>query len=138
MDWVSRDDNSLLGELAELHDFDDGTFPWFEGQMSGLGQRPEQSIIMLSHHPMMMLPGAFNLIDAAQISAVTQPLEHLVYASFAGHFHGETQETWEEGGYEVVLVDATWDDDVTVKVVEVWGNDATFDYVQETVIVEWE
>jgi hypothetical protein len=135
LDWVSRDDHAILGELANLHDFEGGTFPWFSDQIEAVTDEKEEHVLLFSHHPMMMLPGAFNVEDLARVTGVTSPKAAAVSAAFAGHFHFDHDEYVHEGGYDVHVTDATWDDENTVRLVEVWQEGTVFRLVHELVVV---
>ena len=78
------------------------------------------------------------LSDGAELAAITlltEPLEDFVAANYAGHYHVDYEHTPEDAGYDVFVTDALWDDVVTVRVVEVWGDAAGFEYVQDLVEV---
>lgn len=134
LDWCARVIGGLIGEMADLHDFEDGTFPWFA---EGLAQVPDEgeSVVLLSHHPMHLSPGAFDGAELAEITALTSPLADRVAANYAGHYHLDSEAYLDDGGYDVIVTDATWDDLNRVRLVEVWGDGAHFDYVQEVVVV---
>ncbi len=134
LDWVSRSDNNLLSELAELNDFEGGTLPWLGNHTAGELDSPANDILLFSHHPMHL--GSFNLAQLDAIAAITGPIEGRVAANWAGHYHLNFEETVQEGGYDVFVTDATWDDDNTVRVVQVSGNGTRYAYEQELVIVE--
>ena len=136
LDWCSRDDDFLLGEMAALHDFDGGTFPWFQDELGTIEAGPSEDVLLFSHHPMYLSPGAFNILDMEIVNGETRPLEDRVAAAFAGHWHLD----WDEpvitaSGYSVHITDATWDDENTVRVVHVRGNGQRFEYEHELVIV---
>jgi len=135
LDWCSRDTDFILGEMAALHDFDGGTFPWFTNQMGALEAGAGEDVLLFSHHPMYMSPGAFNIDDMARISGVTRPLEDRIAAAWAGHYHLSWDEDVQSAGYSIHITDATWDDENTVRVVRVRGNGERFIYEQELVIV---
>ncbi|MCB9745521.1 MAG: metallophosphoesterase [Alphaproteobacteria bacterium] len=135
LDWVSRDSHQIFGELGELHDFEGGTLPWFGEALSGLPEGIEEDTVLFSHHPMHV--PSFDLAQLAQITAVTSPLEGRVAAAYAGHYHGNHEEEIEDGGYMLFVTDATWDDEDTVRVVEVWSDGQRFEFTQELVEVAW-
>ena len=139
LDWVSRAESGILTELAELHDFDDGTIAWFESQLDGLRsqehEHASEDTLLFSHHP-MHIP-SFDLEEMARITGATGPLGDRVAASFGGHYHIDATDRVEEGGYDVFVTDATWDDENTVRLVEVHGNGTAFELVQELVDVPW-
>ncbi len=137
LDWASRSDDSLLGEMGDLHDFEGGTWPWFESQITDLAtDRREDCVVMASHIPMAMIVGGFDAVSADAINALTSAYADLVWANFGGHWHIDVDTEIEEGGYEMYVTDAVWDDTITVRMVEVWGNETRFVYEQELVTVE--
>ena len=135
LDWCSRDSDAVLSEMAVLHDYDGGTYPFFQDDLQALQTGPDENVLMFSHHPMFLLPGGMNQAQMAQIVSQTAPLEHRVAANFAGHFHVDAEQDLPDAGYSVYITDAIWDDENTVRLVEVHGNDAGFVYEQELVIV---
>ena len=137
LDWVSRAEG-LMSEFAELHDFDDGTIEWFESQLDGLRSdrfADTEDTLLFSHHP-MHLP-SFDLAEMERLTSLTAPVADRVAAAFGGHYHFDAEERIEEGGYDVFVTDATWDDENTVRLVEVHGNGAAFELVQELIDVPW-
>lgn len=134
LDWASRDENVILSEMGALHDFEGGTFPFFEDQLTRAAGLAE-NVVMFSHIPMHLSPGGFDLPKLARISAVTYPRADHVWADLAGHYHGNGSETVEGAGYDLHVTDATWDDDVQLRLVEVWANEVRFEPSTETVVI---
>jgi hypothetical protein len=58
-----------------------------------------------------------------------------ISAAFGGHYHGNGEELSYDEGFDVIVVDATWDDEVSYRLVEVWGNEVGFEYEHEMVVV---
>ncbi len=137
MDWGSRDSDSLYGETADLQDFDGGTYPWFKEQLQGLGDPPRESVIMGSHHAMHLSPGSFHTAEIEELEGWAGAYGDDLSMSLAGHYHLDLDETLEVGGWDVHVLDATWDDEVTVMVVDVYGNGARFEYEAERILVDW-
>lgn len=136
LDWCSRnDDNVVLSEVAELHDFDGGTLPWFQDELATLDLGPDENVVLFSHHPMEQMPGGFLVEDWPAVVEATSPVGHRIAAGFAGHLHLDLDVPDTDGGYDVFVTDATWDDENTVRVVEVWGNGERFQLRQELVVV---
>lgn len=133
LDWASRDIQYLLGEFGELHDFEGGTFPFFEAQIAAAAGGAGENVVMFGHIPMHL--GAFDLDEMARIAAVTAPLADHVWADLAGHYHGSASERVEEGGYDLHVTDATWDDDVELRIVEVRTDGARFAPTTALVVV---
>jgi len=136
-DWSARINDSILGEMGDLHDFDGGTWRFFEREVLALSDQKENSVFFLSHIPMYILPGAFDVAEAAQISGLTNAYSDLIYANFAGHFHLNVETELEEGGFDVFVTDAVWDDVITIRLVEVWENEVSFFFEQEMIEFEY-
>jgi len=135
LDWCSRSEDTLLGEMADLHDFDGGTFPYFTDRLGKISAGADENVLLFSHHPMYLSPGAFNLDKMDALTAETRPFEDRIAAAWAGHYHISWDEEVQAGGYSIHITDATWDDENTVRVVKVRGNDNRFEFEQELVVV---
>lgn len=135
LDWASRDPNVILSEMGELHDFEGGTWSFFVEQVGAAGEKGED-VVMFSHIPMHLSPGGFDLDEMERVSAVTAPRAEHVWADLAGHYHGSASETVPDAGYDLHVTDATWDDEVELRLVEVWANELRFEPSTELVIVE--
>ncbi len=133
LDWAARGVDGILGEAGFLHDFDGGTFPWFEDEVAAAAEGAEESVIFFTHIPMHL--GAFDLEQMAALTGVTGPAADLVYANLAGHVHVNAEVEVEDGGYTVFVTDAVWDDENTVRMIQVSGNGLRFEYEHELVIV---
>lgn len=136
IDWCSRiGDGSIQGEMADLHDFDGGTWRFFQEEMALLGDGPKERVNFFSHHPMHLSPGAFDVAEMDTLDAALWAQGDAVAADYAGHYHADGDEAEPGRPIEVHVTDATWDDAVTVRVVEVSANAATFAYAQELIEV---
>ncbi|MHC4223900.1 MAG: metallophosphoesterase family protein, partial [Planctomycetota bacterium] len=136
IDWCTRTIGGPASESADLHDFAGGTWPWFEDESRAGAQGPKECIVMVSHHPMHDLVGgygSFALAEMERIEALTGSHGDWVYANFAGHYHFDWVETRSAGGYQVVITDATWDDENTFRLVRVFEDSDTFSYEREIV-----
>ncbi|MFT5685275.1 MAG: hypothetical protein ACI8RZ_006225 [Myxococcota bacterium] len=118
LDWNARVHDTILGEMADLHDFDGGTLPFLVEELALHGDGPAGGMILASHHPMHLSPGAFDLAEMEALSEVIAPHGDRVYADLAGHYHVD-METTEEAGYDVLVTDAIWDDVITIRLLEV-------------------
>lgn len=136
LDWCSRDDGTLASELATLHDFEGGTLPFLEDEISTLADGPREDVLLFSHHPMIFFPGGFVEADWEKIVGVTSPAGHRVAGAYAGHLHVNYEEAIEEAGYDLFITDATFDDELTIRFVSVHGDGQRHSYVQELVVVE--
>lgn len=133
LDWAARGVDGILSEAGHLHDFEGGTWPWFEDELGALGGAAEESVVLFTHIPMHL--GAFDLEQMAQIAAVTAPMADRVAANLAGHVHVNAEIEVEDGGYTVYVTDAVWDDENTVRLVRVSGNGLRFEFEHELVVV---
>ena len=133
IDWASRDPNAVLGEFGELHDFPGGSFPFFEEQITRSSVGNTENVVVFTHIPMHL--GAFDVSEMDRIKAVTAPLGAHVWADLAGHYHASASETVEGAGYDLHVTDATWDDEIELRLVEVWVAGTAFAPVTELVVV---
>ena len=134
LDWISRD-SGIMGEFADIHDFEGGTFPFFEETLNSLPAGLAEDVVLAAHHPMH--PGSFTMAEMERIGTVTTPLAGRISASYGGHYHGDGEELSLDGGFDVIVVDATWDDEVSYRLVEVWGNEVGYEYQHEMQVVPW-
>ena len=58
-----------------------------------------------------------------------------VYAHFAGHLHIDHEQNLEESGIDLFVTDATWDDEIRLRVVTVSANEHRVAYEHELVVV---
>ncbi len=134
LDLASRDDSGLAGETGDLHEFDGGTWDWFEGVFEDLPKDVSESIVMASHIPMHMF--AFTAGEMRTITTLLGPHGDAVYGNMAGHVHMTYEMGVLAGGYRVYVTDATHDDENTVRLVHVEGNGRWFEYSHELIAVE--
>jgi hypothetical protein len=137
LDWSSRSEGVLLGESADLHDFEGGTWPWFEAELGEVEPFDAEDVLLFSHHPMHLSPAGFDQAEMARIIGLTGPISGRVAGAWAGHLHLDYEERLPDAGYDVFVTDATWDDEVKVRLVEVWEADGRFTYEQELVLVPY-
>lgn len=134
LDWNAREIGTIFGEMADLHDFDGGSWPWFAARLGILaGQGPTENVVLLSHHPMHMGVGAFDVDEMDTVAALTSSLAEHVAGNYAGHYHFDMDVTLEDAGYDLHVTDATWDDDNRIRVTEVWSDGTAFEYRQELI-----
>ncbi|MFH1467064.1 MAG: metallophosphoesterase [Pseudomonadota bacterium] len=136
LDWGSRSDSDIFGEMADLQDFEGATLPWLEESLVGCEEAPIDSVVLFSHHPMHLFPGAFDQTELDTLIARLAPWGDALYADFAGHYH-VNMEDWPAGAsWGAFVTDAIWDDELTIRVVEVSANGRRFAYEHELVVVE--
>ena len=128
VDWNSRELGSVWGETPDLHDFDGGTWPWLQGELALIADRPRDSVILLSHMPLFEGIGGLTTAEADQVVEALSPHRTELWANLAGHLHWSNSSAWERAGIEVHVTDATWDDRNTIRVIDVSGNEAGFSY----------
>ncbi len=135
LDWASRSDDTVIGETGDLHDFEGGTLAFLSDELSDLHAMADESVVMATHNPMFLIPGGFDIEQSETVYTLTSAVEEKVAMNLAGHFHVDYEETIYDGGYELYIVDAVWDDLKTIRLVEVWDNGETLSYEHELVIV---
>lgn len=133
LDWNSRDPDPLWGEYGELHDFEGGSWPWFEAELAALDPGEAEDVLLFSHHPMHA--GVFDSDEMDRIVGATVPVAGRVAAAFAGHIHGTYEQPVSDGGYDVYVTDAVWDDEITVRIVDVGFDGARTTYTQSLEVV---
>ncbi len=133
-DTIVRGVRGSLGELGSLNDYDGGTWPFLGEVFSDAEFRTRESIVLAGHVPMMM--GALDLQQMAEVEILLGPVGDWVHAHYAGHLHIDYEEYIYAAGYELYVTDATWDDEITLRVVDVSGNEEEMAYAQDVVRVE--
>ena len=131
VDWNIR---HLSGNLAEFGDFNDvpgGSWEWLEDSLQDAATRPEESVLLLSHVP--MLPAVFSIAERDRFADLLAPIRDRVFGNLAGHLHIDVVEEYPEEGYVTWVTDATWDDMNAIRVVRVQGNEVARSYTQEVV-----
>ncbi len=136
LDWTTRSLDSADANSADLHDFEGGSMPWFQQAVAEAAHGPQERIVLLSHHPMVLSGGGFDAEEMAQVEAVTAEHAGFVYANFGGHYHLDVELVVKEGGYEVFVTDAICDDEITVRLVRVEGDEQAVSYSHELVLVK--
>ena len=51
LDWISRHPNSMLAELADLNDFEGGSYPFFEHDLATLDAGPDENVLLFRAPP---------------------------------------------------------------------------------------
>ena len=134
LDWCVRGVKGALAEFGDLNDYTGGSWPWLQTELAEVvaAEPADHSIVLFSHIPMML--GMFDTIEWPMIGEVFEPHADLVWANYAGHLHGTLEMVG--AGFKTLITDATWDDQNTVRLVEVLGNDSRFAYVDNLIEVE--
>jgi len=132
-DWNVRDETGILAEFGEFNDVPGGSWEWLDAALQGAESRADESVVLLSHVP--MAPVAFDVEERARVAARIATLKDKVFANFAGHLHVDYEEDFPEAGYSTFVTDATWDDEITLRRVSVFGDGERMSYEQELVVV---
>ena len=135
LDTIVRGVDGRLGELGSLNDYPGGSWPFLQDTVSDAEFRQEESIVIAGHVPIML--GALDVRQMAEVATVLGPVGEYVYAQFAGHLHIDHEQNLEESGIDLFVTDATWDDEIRLRVVTVWSNEQRFAYEHELVVVPW-
>ncbi len=114
---------------ADLHDFDGGTWPWFQARLAAVGGQEEPHVLVFSHHPPVPLElDSFSSEEHATMAAMLDDGGYVgdVAAIFSGHWHFDYLN---EDAYEdipVVVTDASKESGAA-RVVQVFS-DGSIDY----------
>jgi hypothetical protein len=138
LDWCTRTIGGIPGEQADLHAFAGGTWRFFRNDLRNCAKPRLENVVMLTHHPMhdfALGAGAFSSGEMNTIENFTAGYADNVSANLAGHYHFNWSEEREAGGFHVHVTDATWDDDVTLRLVRVFDDGTTFSYEHELVVL---
>lgn len=136
LDWCSREIGTIYGEMADLHQFAGGTWGWLEADLAELGEGPIDRVVLASHNPMHLSPGAFDLAEIDTLDALLAAYDDALYANFAGHYHATGEDPPSDRPIGVYVTDATWDDELSIRLVAVSGNDARITYEHTLVTIE--
>jgi len=137
LDWNSRQIDPLWGETPDLHDFPGGTFPFLQDELAAVQATapdgPQERVVLLTHMPMLQGPGFFDDAEGSKLVALLGPVADTVQGDHAGHLHGNGEQEWPETGLLVDTTDATWDDVVSVRVIDISLASRGYRYQSEVV-----
>lgn len=133
LDWCTRHVGGIEGEMADLHDFEGGSWQWLAGDLEALPEGPDDRVVFFSHHPMHLSPGAFDLAEIELLDGLLSAYDDAVFANFAGHYHVSGDESDPARPLDVYVTDALWDDVNTLRLVAVSGNATALHYAQSLV-----
>ena len=132
VDWCVRTETGILAEFGDLHDFDGGSLPWLE---EDLAARTAQPWVLGAHIPTHV--GLFDLDELERLrKGLDADLPDLL-GIFAGHVHLDSEVPVDELDTTTYTVDATWDDVVALRMVEVWTDGVDTWMEQQKVQVPW-
>lgn len=142
LDWATRVIDPAGEDLADLHDFTGGTWPWFTNDIQNCDKSLKENILMLSHHPMHVnpiIPGveyaSFSVEEATIIETFTGGFGEYVSANLAGHYHYQWVQWRELGQYGLYVTEATFIYQNSLKLVRVYSDGETFTYHLDRVVV---
>ena len=119
----------IPAEFGELNDVKGGSWEWLDAALEGVEERPDESVILLSlMFPWLPWPLTSR---SARFASRIAPVKSKVFANFAGHLHVNYEEHFPEDGYSTYVTDATWDDEITLRRVSVFGDGERMIYEQE-------
>jgi hypothetical protein len=134
VDWNIRHLSGALAEFGNFNDVPGGSWEWLLGELDGVEERLDESVVLLSHVP--MLTPLFYVADIETFDSLVQPIASKFYGNFAGHIHINHDEEFPEAGYHTHVTDATWDDNLSIRLVNVTGNEVERAYEQQLLILE--
>ena len=139
LDWASRDPGRVEGEMGNLHDYEGGTWEFLVESVADVSELMDSSVILATHIPMMMSPGAFDADEMAQLASLFSPNRDKIAMNLGGHFHvnGE-QYALAEGAYDMFLTNAIWDDEATVRLIDVYMDKSGFVFHHRVIEIDWE
>jgi hypothetical protein len=133
LDTIVRGVKGLMGEFGTLNDYPGGSWPFLAEVLSDAEFRPYESIVLAGHVPIMS--GTMDAMEMAEVATLVGPVGEWVYAHYAGHLHIDHEADLFEQGMKLYVTDATWDDNISLRIVEVRGNGIRMEYSHESVHV---
>gem|GEM_PF-1308079 len=97
-----------FGEQGELHDYPGGTWPWLQAHLAGLKAPRKASVLLASHIPVAMSPGALTAADMVKVGALADKHPGVIAASLAGHYHIVTNVQTKDMKFPSMTVPAIW------------------------------
>jgi hypothetical protein len=135
LDLTPRTDHPFDKEMADLHDFDGGTWRFLVDDLATMPPGPKERVLLLSHQPMVLMPGGFDEQEMDVVIADLGTMADLVAWNFSGHLHLDADWDAQPPGYEALTLDATWDDEITVMLVDVVSDGMTTTWQMERHVV---
>jgi len=136
LDWNTRSLDSFWGETPDLHDVDGGSLPFLIDALDSAPAGLDDRVVLLSHMALFDGFGSLETHEAADFADVVEPRADAVWGHFAGHLHGNSESEWAGLDHQIVITDATWDDDISWRVVEAWADRQTWTLEHEVIVVE--
>ena len=136
LDWNSRAGGSgLSSEMGTLHPGEGGSLAWLTAALDAHAGTPADSLVMGTHIPMHV--GGFTVAEMATLEGVIGTKAAAVYGNLAGHVHINYETPVGEGLYTVFVTDATFEDELTLRVVAIAGDATGYRYTHELVELPW-
>ena len=139
LDWASRDPDPIEGEMGHLHDYSGGTLEFLGEALEGVEAAQENSVVMMTHIPMIVSPGGFDLNEMDTLLEIFNPIASKLALNLAGHFHANAELFDQaDGAYTSLITDAVWDDEAAVRLIHVHSNGIEVEFEHELIDVDWE
>lgn len=135
LDLTPRTDHPLFSEMADLHDIEGGTWRFLVDDLATMPDGPKERVVLLSHQPMVMMPGGLDEQEMDVVVSELGTMADLVAWNFSGHLHLDAQWPDQPAGYDAVTLDATWDDEITLMLVDVRSDGITTSWTTERVVL---
>jgi len=127
LDWAARVEGTILGEMGDLHNFEGGSYPWLFNELALLSSE-EQPVFFLSHIPMYVNAGAFDIYEMESLETLIASYSDKIISNFAGHYHTDVENQQEH--YDLVVIDAIWDDEIRFQQLHVIQEGDQFSFVR--------
>ena len=137
LDWASRDSGRIEGEMGNLHDYEGGTWEFLEESIADVSELMDNSVILATHIPMMK--GAFYTTEVERFAALFESDREKIAMNLGGHLHVNAEQfAVASGAYDMFITNAIWDDEATVRLIDVYADDSGFVFEQRIVEIDWE
>ena len=133
LDWASRHSGSILGEMGDLHDFDGGSLDWFRQELI-TDEESSSPIFLFTHIPMYVNGGAFDIYEMATLEELLASYSDRLISNFAGHYHSDSYN--ELDLYDLVVVDAIWDDKIRFQKLTISQTGTEFSFSRELITLD--
>ena len=108
---------------------------WLTREFTEHASQAGGSFVMASHIPMHV--GAFTPEHMDELKNLLGQSPSTVYGNFAGHMHFTYDTPVAEGLYTVHVTDATYDDELTLRLVNVKSSAEGYAYEHELLEIPW-
>jgi hypothetical protein len=137
LDWASRDSGRIEGEMGNLHDYEGGTWEFLEESIADVSELMDNSVILATHIPMMI--GAFYTTEVERFAALFESDREKIAMNLGGHLHVNAEQFAVAGGaYDMFITNAIWDDEATVRLIDVYMGESGFVFDHRVIEIDWE